>query len=204
MPDRPHVFLSHNFADKAFVEPLAGALALLGAQVWFDSWQIKPGDSIPGEMDVGLAKFEVFVLVWSAHAAQSSWVEAEKNAAFNRWMKNKALRVIPIRLDEEPLPPLLAHILYVDARDERTAAEVAAQILGLDTDRKVRAAMQRTILESGFDFKEFWGVGSLMCCPRCGADKEKIQGWQSWDDDNDRQYVGAKCNECGWDDGSEM
>ena len=33
----PHVFLSHNAADKPYVEKLASALQLVGCQVWFDA-----------------------------------------------------------------------------------------------------------------------------------------------------------------------
>jgi hypothetical protein len=41
------VFLSHRSKDKAVVRPLAERLRGDGLRVWFDEWEIKPGDSIP-------------------------------------------------------------------------------------------------------------------------------------------------------------
>ena len=60
------MFLSHNSANKAYASRVAAALQLLGANVWFDAWKIRPGDSIPAAINQGLADFDVFVLLWSA------------------------------------------------------------------------------------------------------------------------------------------
>jgi hypothetical protein len=51
MPDEfPYdVFLSHSATDKAVVRALAERLRTDGLQVWFDEWEIKVGDSHPGE-----------------------------------------------------------------------------------------------------------------------------------------------------------
>jgi hypothetical protein len=48
------VFLSHSSKDKAVVRPLAERLRKDGLKVWFDEWQIKPGDSIPAKIEEGL------------------------------------------------------------------------------------------------------------------------------------------------------
>jgi len=52
MPDEftHDVFLSHSSKDKAVVRPLAERLRKDGLKVWFDEWEIKPGDqtSKPG------------------------------------------------------------------------------------------------------------------------------------------------------------
>lgn len=75
------VFLSHNSNDKEDIRRLAAAIAATGARVWFDEWAIRPGDSIPGAIDQGLAQFDVFALVWSEAAAKSNWVRTETDAA---------------------------------------------------------------------------------------------------------------------------
>jgi hypothetical protein len=45
------VFLSHSAKDKAVARPLAGRLREAGLRVWYDEWEIKPGDSIPAKID---------------------------------------------------------------------------------------------------------------------------------------------------------
>lgn len=48
------VFLSHSEKDKAVVRPLAERLRNDGLKVWFDEWEIKPGDSIQAKIKEGL------------------------------------------------------------------------------------------------------------------------------------------------------
>jgi len=45
------VFLSHSSKDKTIVRDVAERLRKDGVKVWFDEWEIKPGDSIPSKID---------------------------------------------------------------------------------------------------------------------------------------------------------
>ena len=60
------VFLSHSAKDKAVVRPMAERLRADGLKVWFDEWEIKPGDSIPAKIEEGLEHSRVLVLCMSA------------------------------------------------------------------------------------------------------------------------------------------
>jgi len=40
------VFLSHSSKDKAVVRALAERLRRDGLRVWFDEWEIQPGDTV--------------------------------------------------------------------------------------------------------------------------------------------------------------
>jgi hypothetical protein len=71
------VFLSHSSKDKAVVRPLAERLRLDGLKVWFDEWEIKPGDSIPAKVEAGLEHSRVLVLCMSANAFGSDWAQLE-------------------------------------------------------------------------------------------------------------------------------
>jgi hypothetical protein len=42
----PKVFMSHTSSDKPFVARLAADLARIGVGVWYDSWEIRGGESI--------------------------------------------------------------------------------------------------------------------------------------------------------------
>ena len=52
------VFVSHSAKDKAVVCPLAERLRADGLKLWFDEWEIKPGDSIPAKIEEGLEHFQ--------------------------------------------------------------------------------------------------------------------------------------------------
>ncbi|MCP5522920.1 MAG: toll/interleukin-1 receptor domain-containing protein [Verrucomicrobiales bacterium] len=56
------VFLSHSAKDKAVVWPLAERSRADGLEVWFEEWEIKPGDSIPARIEEGLEHSRVLVL----------------------------------------------------------------------------------------------------------------------------------------------
>src|SRR5690606_3521586 len=124
------VFISHNKADKDFARSLALALTDEGIGVWFDEWDLKPGDSITGGIDSGLSAADMVVLVWSKHAAKSRWVKAELQASIYRRITDGTIRVVPVRLDETPLPPLVADLFAIRAQGPHGALEVAAKIVG--------------------------------------------------------------------------
>jgi hypothetical protein len=47
------VFLSHSAKDKAAERLLAQQLRKDGLKVWFDGWEIKPGDNISVKIEAG-------------------------------------------------------------------------------------------------------------------------------------------------------
>ncbi len=48
------IFMCHRSVDKGLVEPIALSLEGMGYNVWYDSWRIRPGDSIPGSVSDGI------------------------------------------------------------------------------------------------------------------------------------------------------
>lgn len=204
MPEEKRtLFLSHNHRDKDRVRALAAALQVAGGNVWFDEWSLKPGDSVPGGVSDGIANFDTFVLVWSHNAARSNWVATELNSALTRQIDTKSCRIVPVRLDDAPLPPLVAHLLYLDAA-ALGHLEVARRLLELDSQRQFRKAVQEFIHEAELEFEEFWGVGVLVACPRCGVGVDQIRAFEAIDEARDDIYRGARCLECGWSDASEV
>lgn len=201
--DSPRIFLSHNSADKEFVRSLAATLTLAGAQVWFDTWKIKPGDSIPTEIDSGLAGFDTFVLIWSTDAANSKWVKKERDAAINRWVNEETYRFVPVRLDETPLPTILGSTAYIDATDQ-DHVRVTRELLGIASDLDFLQAVQEFISNSGIEFQEFYGAGVYICCPNCGTPARDLKPWQAIDERRDDTYAGVRCPNCNWDDGGEV
>jgi hypothetical protein len=108
------VFLSHSAKDKPIVRPLAERLRGDGLRVWFDEWEIKPGDSIPAKIEEGLEHSRVLVLCMSANAFGSDWSQLESGTFRFRDPLNKGRRFIPLRLDDAPIKGSLAQLLYIN------------------------------------------------------------------------------------------
>jgi len=196
------VFLSHNRADKPTARRLGADLVLAGADVWFDEWEIRAGDSIPGKLNEGLTEFDVFLLLWSENAARSDWVRGELESAIARAMHDHSTRIIPMVLDDTPVPALVAPLRHLKVEDGIDAATDA--ILGFEGERQRRMAMQLAIEEGSLEIVTFHGYGPAVGCPACGADVGSIGGWSSTDDERGDTYAGAECHECGWNDGGEV
>jgi hypothetical protein len=130
MSSRSRVFISHNKADKAKARALANAFQAVGCRAWFDEWENKPGESIVGGIELGLGEADVFVLCWSASAAQSNWVGTEVRATLRRRVDDATLRIVPLLLDDTPLPALVAEYSGFHYVSETEAPRMASLIAG--------------------------------------------------------------------------
>ncbi|HEY3319922.1 MAG TPA: toll/interleukin-1 receptor domain-containing protein [Planctomycetota bacterium] len=108
------VFLSHSSKDKAVVRPLAKRLRADGLRVWFDEWEINPGDSIPAKIEEGLEHSRMLVLFMSENAFGSDWASLEYQTFRFRDPINKHRRFIPLRLDHAPIKGSLNQFHYID------------------------------------------------------------------------------------------
>jgi tetratricopeptide (TPR) repeat protein len=108
------VFISYAHADQAWVEVLAENLHQSGLEVFFDEWEIGPGDVLVHRLDEGL-RARNGVLVVSPVALERPWVQQEYAAMVTRAV-DKQLRLIPVLLKDAEMPPLLASRVWVDFR----------------------------------------------------------------------------------------
>jgi len=107
------VFISHRSNDKAIVEPIAARLTGMGFSVWYDSWEIVPGDSIPDRIGAGIQSCTHFVMALSENTSGSGWVTKELNSALSLAAETGRPRLIPIFLDQDghsAVPPLLRDV----------------------------------------------------------------------------------------------
>lgn len=116
------VFLRHNAQDKPRVRRLAQRLKRAGVRVWFDEWNVGPGDIIALKVDEGLEQSRVLLLCISPHALASGWVALERSTAIHRDPANTGRRFIPLLLADCELPDTLRRYKYVDFREEADAA----------------------------------------------------------------------------------
>lgn len=107
-------FLSHSSKDKPFVRQLAADLTAAGVTVWLDEQRIKVGESIPEKISQGLAESDYFLLAVSKESVNSEWVKKELNNALINEVQRRSVHVLPLRLDESPMPPAIADKKYAD------------------------------------------------------------------------------------------
>ncbi|MFD9069811.1 toll/interleukin-1 receptor domain-containing protein [Streptomyces lasiicapitis] len=128
--EKPGAFLSHASEDKpGFVEPLARELRARGVAAWLDKWEIRPGDSLVQRLfDEGIAMADAVVAVVSQHSVAKPWVREELDAAAVGRVNGES-RLIPVRLDEVPMPAPLKHIFWITAdRTPEGVVHAAQQI----------------------------------------------------------------------------
>src|SRR6266849_196458 len=71
------VFLSHSSKDNLLCRELAERLKNDGLHVWFDEWEIKPGDLISLAVEKGLQNSRTLILAMSRNSFDSDWVSLE-------------------------------------------------------------------------------------------------------------------------------
>ncbi len=109
------IFLSHNHKDKVLVEQIAIRLRDIFGQdkVFYDSWSIQPGDGIVDKMNEALSACELFLFFVSKNSLQSSMVKLEWQNAVMK-MVSGTTKIIPVKLDDCLMPPILLQSLYID------------------------------------------------------------------------------------------
>lgn len=113
------VFLSHSEKDNAVVRPVAQRLWKDGLKVWFDEWEVRPGDSIPAKIEEGLEHSRVLVLCMSANAFGADWAQLESQTFRFRDPLNEDRRFIPLRLDDDPIKGSLAQVSEVATTERK-------------------------------------------------------------------------------------
>jgi len=111
------IFLSHTSSDKPFVRKLANDLRANGHTVWIDEAEINIGDSLIGKIRDGLDSVDYVAVVLSKASVKSTWVQKELEIASNREIKEKKKVVLPIKIEDVPLPGFLEGKFYGDFSD---------------------------------------------------------------------------------------
>lgn len=90
------VFISHATEDKkTFVEDLVNSLKNKSVKVWYDSLNIKWGDSLRTQIDNGLKKSAFGIVVLSENYIRKGWTRYELEGLFNIEM-TQGKTILPI------------------------------------------------------------------------------------------------------------
>jgi len=191
-----NVFISHNKRQKSKARLLAMALVDHGENVWFDEWTIRPGDSLAGGIEEGLTTANVFVLIWSKEASESKWVGTELRAYIRRRVDDESLRIIPVMMDNTPLPTLVADFKGFSIRTNSALGKVAAQICGTPSEAKIVRRLKERLDELTYDKDATGDPLPYKRCPDCGEDA--FDRKTATDPARDEVYYIISCTKCGW------
>lgn len=116
--EQPKVFVSHASEDKErFVLAFATKLRARGVDAWVDRWEMYPGDSLVGKIfDEGLKNARAVIIVLSQNSVNKRWVKEEIDASFVKKVNEGSL-LIPVVLEECPIPECLKHTVWEPIND---------------------------------------------------------------------------------------
>jgi hypothetical protein len=193
-------FISHNLADKDAAREIALFLTAEGINVWFDEWEIRAGDSIVEQINAGLQGCTHFLILWSRDSAKSDWVRRELQSALATAIRSTTPRIIPIVLDDTPLPPLIADIKYMQYKGgtESDRGEIVSALTGSGPSSAFVKAVVEKYNELVYNL-DAPGPFPFAACPSCGSGRLKGSSTNFRDD----VWFIIKCEECGWSDVSQ-
>lgn len=125
------VFVSHAGEDTAWTEKLAERLRHEGLRVWFDKWEIKPGDHLLVRLNEGLASSAKMVTVWSTNYFRDgkTWTLAEVFSQLHQDPLGKTGSLIPVLFEDCKIPPTCLNQVYVDFRRKDYFESAFAQLI---------------------------------------------------------------------------
>jgi hypothetical protein len=201
------IFLSYNKLDRATANELALFLVTENVGVWFDEWEIAAGDSIVDQIESGLTGCSHYVILWSANAAKSEWVRRELRATLAKAIEDGSPRIIPVLLDETPLPPLLADIKWVryGKGSETDRWAFIRAVTGHDASKNLIRAVVKKYHEL-VKAPPCTDTLGFFACPDCGS--SFIEAWEDlevdydWSDGEVSMFPifipAVRCRECSW------
>jgi hypothetical protein len=133
-----NVFLSYARTDQAQMSTVRSIVLGLVADsaVFVDTESLRAGARWEEQLAQGIARCQVFVVIWSWQARDSTWVQREVATALTLAASSGSPRVIPIVVDRTPLSPELSSyqaISAVGSRASSTVVEVSVAVVVLLT-----------------------------------------------------------------------
>jgi hypothetical protein len=122
MPDQDFaydVFLSHASEDTAWCERLAERLRNEGVRVWFDKWELHPGDHLLARVNEALQTSRKMVAVWSASYFHDNkvWTLTESFSQQHADVLARERPLIPLLIKDCKILPTFSNILSIDFRN---------------------------------------------------------------------------------------
>lgn len=145
------VFLSYTHEDQAhklWAEKLAHALNARGIFVFFDKWDVAPGDSITKFMDTGIGQSKCGLFVCTPESveradSESRWTGYEA-IQFKADLVASNKRIIAILRAGTDVPRYLRGRLWIDMRDDENFNDGVTEIADLVLGRSRRPVLGKS------------------------------------------------------------
>ncbi|MCD4686647.1 MAG: SUMF1/EgtB/PvdO family nonheme iron enzyme [Anaerolineae bacterium] len=105
----PRIFVSYSRQDRTFAQSIVNDLERIGADVWIDYNDIRPGHPWPKEVKDALGICGLMLLILSPKSMDSEHVEEEW-----RYFQNQGRLIIPLQLYPTRVPPGIRELQYID------------------------------------------------------------------------------------------
>lgn len=125
------IFLSYNSADAKAAERLGIELERCGFRVWFDKWEIKPGDSLTSTVSRAIDESNVFIFILSPASVAAPWPLEELRAALSRRFYDRQFTVVPVLRKECIVPTFLRDYKWINGQSPRSYARMAEEVASL-------------------------------------------------------------------------
>ena len=136
VPRGKDLFLSHTGADKPWVERLAELIEAIPYQdrylgVVYDRWDFAHAKNIVLELERGIDDCRFIGIVLSKASIEADWPTLERTIAVWSDPTGSKGRVIPILIENVPLPPTLRVRRWVDFRNEQTFEQSFVELIAI-------------------------------------------------------------------------
>lgn len=121
------VFISHTAQDADWARSFAHALQQRGVSVWFDEFDVRPGESLRDALEAGLRGSDVLVQLLDAEFPSSPNLFFELGAAIG--MGKRFVPIVPKDMDPNALPLDVRLRRYLVRDSPEQTAEVLFQTL---------------------------------------------------------------------------
>lgn len=109
-----YIFISYSSKDSTFVRKLAASLEFHGFSFFLDEKNITIGENIPDAVFSSIEKATHLIYVISKSSMNSKWVSDEISAANNRRISEQNLKILPVIIDNIPIPIQVKHLKHAD------------------------------------------------------------------------------------------
>ncbi|WP_280889069.1 toll/interleukin-1 receptor domain-containing protein [Streptomyces sp. LBL] len=201
--------LSYQQQDERPASSLAAALRRVGAaEVVLDAWRTGPDDS-PASRSMANPSADTddaVVLLWSA-AAGTAWGEALAEPGLPSGLTGTGeARLVPVRLDDTPLPPSLGSLRHVRLAGGtyRMTDAAAAMIVHIGSTTVPAPAVRGNLSENVLVISDFGRLGLFATCPQCGVSSDRLRPYTTVEHISDRALRLVICGACDWQDACDI
>ena len=138
MPEYKYdVFISYAHEDQKFAKKLAEALRGNRVDVWFDDFEILPGDNIPIKVGKGIDQSRKMILIATPIYFKKKYPEGEFSTKLDEDPNGQNRSLIPLVLEKCDFPALIRSKAYIDfSEDADFDLKLRALIEALDIEEK--------------------------------------------------------------------